>query len=137
MFVEVKDYADAKEKSEECFLRAEDARKDEILLRAKDSMYGNDTINYLTAIELLKEIPGWKDSDEIILKCKKKIEEILETEEADRIKQEKQSEIIRKRYEEQQKLSLAKAKRTNLFATIGLGVTAFILLLILLLNHLN
>lgn len=137
MFVEVKDYADAKEKSEECFLRAEDARKDDILLRAKDSMYGNDTINYLTAIELLKEIPGWKDSDEIILKCKKKIEEILETEEADRIKQEKQSEIIRKRYEEQQKLSLAKAKRTNLFATIGLGVTAFILLLILLLNHLN
>ncbi|MBO5432996.1 MAG: TIR domain-containing protein [Clostridia bacterium] len=137
MFVEVKDYADAKEKSEECFLRAEDARKDEILLRAKDSMYGNDTINYLTAIELLKEIPDWKDSDEIILKCKKKIEEILETEEADRIKQEKQSEIIRKRYEEQQKLSLAKAKRTNLFATIGLGVTAFILLLILLLNHLN
>lgn len=137
MFVEVKDYADAKEKSEECFLRAEDARKDEILFRAKDSMYGNDTINYLTAIELLKEIPGWKDSDEIILKCKKKIEEILETEEADRIKQEKQSEIIRKRYEEQQKLSLSKAKRTNLFATIGLGVTAFILLLILLLHHLN
>ncbi|MBP3559654.1 MAG: TIR domain-containing protein [Clostridia bacterium] len=137
MFVEVKDYADAKEKSEECFLRAEDARKDEILFRAKDSMYGNDTINYLTAIELLKEIPGWKDSDEIILKCKKKIEEILETEEADRIKQEKQSEIIRKRYEEQQKLSLAKAKRTSLFATIGLGVTAFVLLLILLLNHLN
>ncbi len=137
MFVEVKDYADAKEKSEECFLRAEDARKDEILFRAKDSMYGNDTINYLTAIELLKEIPGWKDSDEIILKCKKKIEEILETEEADRIKQEKQSEIIRKRYEEQQKLSLAKSKRTNLFATIGLGVTAFILLLILLLHHLN
>ncbi len=137
MFVDVKDYADAKEKSEECFLRAEDARKDEILFRAKDSMYGNDTINYLTAIELLKEIPGWKDSDEIIIKCKKKIEEILETEEADRIKQEKQSEIIRKRYEEQQKLSLAKAKRTNLFATIGLGVTAFILLLILLLHHLN
>lgn len=135
MFVEVKDYADAKEKSEECFLRAEDARKDEILFRAKDSMYGNDTINYLTAIELLKEIPGWKDSDEIILKCQKKIEEILEIEEADRIKQEKQSEIIRKRYEEQQKLSLAKAKRTNLFATIGLGVTAFILLLILLLHH--
>lgn len=137
MFVEVKDYADAKEKSEECFLRAEDARKDEILFRAKDSMYGNDTINYLTAIELLKEIPGWKDSDEIILKCKKKIEEILETEEADRIKQEKQSEIIRKRYEEQQKLNLAKSKRTNLFATIGLGVTAFVLLLILLLNHLK
>ncbi len=137
MFVDVKDYADAKEKSEECFLRAEDARKDEILFRAKDSMYGNDTINYLTAIELLKEIPGWKDSDEIIIKCKKKIEEILETEETDRIKQEKQSEIIRKRYEEQQKLSLAKAKRTNLFATIGLGVTAFILLLILFLHHLN
>ncbi len=130
MFIEVKDYADAKEKAEECFEKAEIARKDTLLSDAKDKMYGSNTSNYESAIKLLEEIPGWKDADETILQCKKRIEEILIEEKEYKIKCEQQSKLVREKYEEQIKETEIKAKRNRVFATIGLAILAVILLLI-------
>lgn len=95
MFIEVKDYADAKEKSEECFEKAEVARKDAILYEAEANMAGSSSLNYLTAIALLEEIPGWKDADEKILACKKRIEEIKARKKDDRIKNRREEKIRR------------------------------------------
>lgn len=108
MFIEVMDYADAKEKSQECFEKGEVARKDTILSEAEANMTGSNSLNYLNAIALLEEIHGWKDADEKIIICKSKIEEIKEKKQADKIEQERRAEevrIERQRAEEEQKES--------------------------------
>ena len=134
MFQEVKDYADAKEKSEECFLKAEDARKDKILSEAKGLMDTDIISCYESAIQILKEIPGWKDADEKILDCRKRIEEIKAKEEADRIKQEKQAEITRQNYEKEQRRLKSKAKKNKIFATIGFSAVAVVLVVVIVIN---
>lgn len=58
--------------------RAEIARKDEILAEATEKMSDEWISSYRTAIELLESISGWKDADEKIEICKRKIEEKLE-----------------------------------------------------------
>lgn len=106
MFIEVMDYADAKEKSQECFEKGEIARKDTILSEAEADMTGSNPLNYLNAIARLEEIPGWKDADEKIIACKKRIEEIKVKEQADRIERGRRAEkeqIERQRAEEERK----------------------------------
>ena len=114
MFVEVKDYADAKEKSEECFLKAEDARKDKILSEAKGLMDTDIISCCVSAIELLKEIPGWRDTDEIVFECKKKIAEMKEKEEADRVLWEQAAELQRlekERIAEEERIAAEQAEK--------------------------
>lgn len=101
MFIEVMDYADAKEKSQECFEKGEIARKDTILSEANANMTGSNSLNYLNAIELLEEIHGWKDADERIIVCKKRIEEIKAKEHEDRIEREHQEKLARQKAEEE------------------------------------
>ena len=81
------------EKAEAARERAEAARKDEIYQLAKTRMntqviIGDPTRNYREAIQKFESIPGWKDADEQILVCQKKIEEIRTQEEADRLERE-------------------------------------------------
>ena len=99
MFIEVKDYADAKQKSQECFEKGEIARKDTILAEAEKNMTGNDASTYQAAIKLLEEISGWKDADEKILACRKKFEEIKAKEETERIERERRAEEERIEHE--------------------------------------
>ena len=65
-------------------------RKDSVLNEAKSHMVGNDISTYESAINLLETIRSWKDSQEQILICKQKIEEIKVKEEQERIESEKQ-----------------------------------------------
>ena len=55
---------------------AEDARKDAILATGKAMMMGEVVLNYEAAIKQFSAIPGWKDADEMVYICQKKIEEI-------------------------------------------------------------
>ena len=86
MFIEVMDYLDAKEKSQECFELGETARKDTLLSDAEAKMQGSNPLDYLEAISLLEEIPDWKDAGEKISLCRKRIEEI-KAKEGDKIEQ--------------------------------------------------
>lgn len=89
LFDSIIDYKDSSSLKNECFEKAENARKESENLK-KDKIfqegvnkesnipYGLAGIScYEKAIELYKTIPGWKDADERILNCEKKIEEIL------------------------------------------------------------
>ena len=134
MFIEVKDYADAKEKAEECFEKGEIARKDTILAEAEAKMKGSNSLDYLEAISLLEEIPDWKDANEKISLCRKRIEEIKAKEEADRKEQEVQEEFARQKAEEERRANKEREKKIKIFATIGLSVVAVVLVVVIVLN---
>ena len=78
------------------------------------------------AIELLRSIPGWRDTDDRILACQQRIEEIKAKEEADRLERERQAEERRIAAEKAAK----KRKRTFAIVTpILVACIAFVIVL--------
>lgn len=95
MFGMILEYEDAEEKKEECLIKSEKCRKDRIydiaqmiMVEAEDKIdeieiLPEDMIektseiisDYKEAIRGFKMIPGWRDSDNQIYLCEKKIEE--------------------------------------------------------------
>lgn len=69
-------FKDANELANECLDRAEACRKDAIYADAVSQMTGNIVSSYETAIQKFSTISGWKDVDEQVYACQKKIEEI-------------------------------------------------------------
>ncbi len=88
-------YLDSAKLKEKCLDKAEERRKDDVLADAKVKMRGSDIDKYQIAIELLSTIPGWKDADESISDCKKKIEELKAEAEAKRLEWERRAEMAR------------------------------------------
>lgn len=84
----------------------ENARKDSVLFEAKSAMICNTVSNYEEAVNLLRSIPGWKDADDQICICQKRIEELKLKEVADR-----KAEAERIAFEKQQKEATAKKTR--------------------------
>lgn len=76
LFESIDEYQDSAVLVQSCYEKAEIARKDAILSKGKSKMYGEVISNYEAAIKLLESISGWKDADEKIYTCQKKIEEI-------------------------------------------------------------
>lgn len=110
MFIEVMDYLDAKEKSQECFEKGEIARKDTLLFEAEAKMENTKSLDYLEAISLLEEIPDWKDANEKIALCRKRIEEIKANEEADKLERQR---IVEEKRIERQRAEERKQNKTN------------------------
>ncbi len=139
MFIEVMDYADAKEKSQECFEKGEIARKDTILSEAEANMTGSNPLNYLNAIALLEEIPGWKDADEKIIACKKRIEEIKAKEQEEKIerKRKAEEERIELQKSEEERKNNKKNKKHYLKVLISIGVLSLIIILWALVSKIN
>ena len=75
-FDKIKEYEDAKKLSDDCILKAEEVKKDDIYTVAVSLMNGNKVANYKKAIAEFQKIPNWKDSDEKVEYCNTKIEEI-------------------------------------------------------------
>ena len=139
MFQEIKDYLDAKEKSEECFekgeiarIKAEEAEKVRIYKTACAVL--NDNYNWRGKDKALKEaiikfqsLNGWRDSEEKILLCQKKIEEIKVKLEEERIEQERMLEFARQ----------VKAKRNRRYKKIAIVVIAVTLAGIIFFSVLN
>ena len=89
-------------------------------------MSGEVISNYEAAIKLLESISGWKDADEKIYTCQKKIEEIKAKAEADRLEKERQAEIARK---EAERIAKRNKKIAIITTPIVCAVIAFIIVL--------
>ena len=124
-FAEIGDYLDAAELAKTCREQGEIARKDAILAAAKLRMNTNAIVNYEAAIDMFKSIHGWKDADELIAVCQKKIEEIKEKDKALRLERERMAELQR---QEEERL----AKRNTKIVLIVLGAFAVAMFFVML-----
>ena len=92
MFKKISGFKDADALAEQCLEKAEDCRKDAVYSSARAQMTGERADSYETAITTFRTISGWKDSDEQVYVCQRKIEEIKAREEAERLERERQAE---------------------------------------------
>ena len=91
-FKAISGFKDADALAEQCLDTAEICRKDAIYSSAKRKMASEKAASYEEAIGIFKTISGWKDADEQIYACQKKIEEIKAKEEADRLEAQRKAE---------------------------------------------
>ena len=103
IFKTVPGFKDADSLVEKCLDNAEICRKDALYNSARSQMTGNIIRNYESAIRMLESISGWKDADEQIYACQKKIEELKAKEEAERLEAERKAE--------EQRIAVEKAKK--------------------------
>ena len=126
IFESISEYRDSHALAQLCYEKAEIARKDAILAEGKSKMKGEIISNYESAIKLFGSISGWKDADEQICACQKKIEEIKAKEEADRLEKERKAEIERK---EAERIAKRNKKIAMIATPIVCAVVAFIIVL--------
>ena len=126
LFESIDEYQDSAVLVQSCYEKAEIARKDAILSEGKSKMCGEVISNYEAAIKLFESISGWKDADEKIYTCQKKIEEIKAKAEADRLEKERQAEIARK---EAERIAKRNKKIAIITTPIVCAVIAFIIVL--------
>ena len=75
-FGEITSYKDASRLVEECSQNAETARKEDIYNSALKNMNEDNSDTCQKALELFNTIRGWKDTDELVIICQKKIDEL-------------------------------------------------------------
>ncbi len=126
LFESISEYQDSVDLAQSCYEKAEVSRKDAILSEGKAKMTGEVISNYESAIKLFESISGWKDADEKIYACQKKIEEIKAKAEADRLEKERKVEIERK---EAEKIAKRNKKIAIITTPIVCAVIAFIIVL--------
>ena len=125
-FKTIPGFKDADVLAEQCLEHAEVCRKDAIYQSARSQMTGGAVSDYESAIKTFRTIPGWKDANDQILACKRKIEEIKAIEEADRLERERKAEELRIAAEQAAK----KRKRTIAIVTpIIVVCIAFVIVL--------
>ncbi|MBR0353503.1 MAG: toll/interleukin-1 receptor domain-containing protein [Oscillospiraceae bacterium] len=120
-------FKDADALAGKCFEKAEVCRKDAIYDAAKLKMNNAGTAEvYNAAIEMFRKISGWKDADEQVAACQRKIEEIKAREETERLERE--------RLEEEARIATEQAARKlkkiiGIAAPILLACIAFVIVL--------
>ncbi len=125
-FRSISGFQDADALGEQCLDKAEVCRKNAIYASAHNEQIKNSIAGCESAIKLYESISGWKDADEHISACQRKIEEIKAKEEADRLERERQAE--------QKRIAAEKAakKRKKIIAIATPIVVACIAFLIVL-----
>ena len=126
LFEDISEYRDSAELAQECYERAEVARKDEILADGISMMKRAGIHNYESAIKLFESLSGWKNANELVADCQKEIEKIQKKQEADRLERERQAELARKKAERIRKRN---RKIGIIFAIIGCLAIVFVILL--------
>lgn len=107
--------------------RNENARLDGIYTCAKNTMSAANTESaYEEAAHLFESISGWKDADEQIIVCQRKIEEIKAKKETERLEREHKAEIARK---EAERIAKRNKKIAIITTPIVCAVIAFIIVL--------
>lgn len=91
-FKSIPGFKDASALAESCLDKAEICRKDGIYSSAKSKITEDSTASCEEAIQMFQSILGWKDSDEQICACQKRIEEIKAKEKAERLEAERKAE---------------------------------------------
>jgi len=127
IFETISEYLDSATLAQSCYKKAEIARKDTILSDGKAKMVGEVISNYEAAIKLFESISGWKDADEQIIACQKKIEEIKAKAEAERLERERLAEIARKEAKK-------RAKRNKRIAIITTPIVCAIIAFVIIMN---
>ena len=126
IFKTVPGFKDADSLVEKCLDNAEICRKDALYNSARSQMTGNIIRNYESAIRMLESISGWKDADEQIYACQKKIEELKAKAEAERLEAERKAEEHRIAVEKAKK----KAKKVFIaIASVACVCAVFLILL--------
>lgn len=104
LFETIRKYQDSTALAKECYEKAEIIRKDTILANAEAKMQYECVFDYKAEIEHLESIiaslvsiSGWKNADEKIRVCKKKIEDTKAKIETDRLEQERKKILKRKK----------------------------------------
>ena len=115
-----------KEKMEEIQVRQEAARKNEIYDNAQAFAKFDDCSKIDRAIHLFESISGWKDADEKIVACKKKMEEIRARQEADRLERERKAMLAR---EEAERIAKRNKKIAILIGLVLCATIAFVIAL--------
>lgn len=126
LFESISEYQDSAVLAQSCYEKAEIARKDTILSEGKSKMSGKFIYKYESAIELFETISGWRDADEQIIACQRKIEEIKAKKEAERLEKERQAEIACK---EAERISKQNKEIATIIVTIVCAIIAFIIVL--------
>lgn len=96
VFKSISDFMDSAKLAEHCKAKAEEARKDAIYNDARSKMTSKRKATLNEAIKLFQTISGWRDADERICACKRKIEEAAR-EEAERLARAKEQAKKRKK----------------------------------------
>lgn len=126
IFKSIPGFKDADNLVEKCLDKAEICRKDALYNSACSNMTGNIIRNYESAIRMLESISGWKDADEQIYACQKKVEELKAKEEAERLEAERKAEEHRIAVEKAKK----KAKKVFIaIASVACVCAVFLILL--------
>jgi hypothetical protein len=127
LFDSIPNYLDSASLAKECRNKAEVARKDAILVdgRIQANNSGNSISRLKDAIKTLQKVSGWKDADELLAKCQKKIEEIKAKAEADRLERERQAEIAG--------IANARKKKRNIIIGVSVSVLAVVIIITLIL----
>ncbi len=108
--------------------RNENARLEDIYSRAQSLMRSSGSeSSYTEAAYLFDSIKEYKDADELIVACQRKIEEIQAKAEADKLERERQAEIARKEAEK-------RAKRNIKIAIVTMSIVCVVLAVVLLIN---
>ena len=131
IFKEIPGWKDADKLSKECLDKAEIARKDAIYTKAKQKSNQQSISSIKQAIGEFKSISGWRDVDTQIELCKKKIEDIKEKEEADRLEAERKAEEGRIAAE---KAAIKKKKKRTVIGSIIVAVLIMVVATILIMT---
>ena len=91
-FKSISGFKNAAELAEKCREKAEICSKEAMYSSAKSKMSGEKVAHYQKAIQIFKTISGWKDTDEQIIICQRKIEEIKAKEEVELLEAERKAE---------------------------------------------
>ena len=103
LFESICGYKDSDDLAKACIQKSEDIKKDNIYNDAGVLAASEKIESLESAIKKYEQIIDWKDSQEKILLCKQKIEEIKMQEEKERIEIERKREQIRIESEKQKK----------------------------------
>ena len=128
LFESIGEHKDAVVLAKECREKAEELRKNSILAEANVCMQRGSLEQHQAAVKYLESIPGWKDADELLARCKKEIPQLEEKEkakaEARRLERERQEEAARQ--ETARKAAQKKKNKTIAVVVAILAVIAII-----------
>ena len=119
-------FKDSEALAERCQERAEVCRKDDIYTSARLQMSKYTASGYEEAIKFFSTISDWKDADEQIFICQRKIEEIKAKDEVDRLEKERQEEEMRIAAE---RVAMKRKKTVIIITAIVIACIAFVILL--------
>ena len=133
IFETIPGFLDADELAQTCFENAEECRKRDIYAYA-NSIYeqSNSTIENLeSAIKEFQSISGYKDSEEMIVRCEQRIADIRARAEAERLEWERKAEAertaIEKKRKRRKKITIASVISVTICVVIAVVVVTVVI----------